>query len=98
MPSIKSNLSAPNTFTEPLALRSHEQASVSVAGTFSALVVLQRRFGSGAWQAVPSPDGTTGWSAPTEQTYEADESCSIRLGIPTGGFTNGTAVCRLGKG
>jgi gamma-glutamyltranspeptidase len=98
MPTVKSSLNAQNTFTKPLALRSRERASVSVSGVFDALVTLQRRFGSGAWRDVQNPDSSVGFTTPTEMTYEADESCEMQLGIKTGNYVSGTAVCRLGKG
>jgi len=96
--SVTASVTAQNSFTDPLPLSAGDKASVSVSGTFNTLVTLQRRFGAGAWADIPNPDGSFGFAGPTQQTYEADESCELRLGVKTGDFTSGTVECRLGKG
>lgn len=101
--SLSSNVStleiaAENTFTRQLVVHAGEVVSVSVAGSFDATVVLYRMLDGSSWRAVPNSDGTVGWTAPTEQVYDADEACLLRLGIPAGDYVSGTASCRLGKG
>lgn len=90
---------AENTFTDGLSLQAGEVASLSISGTFVADVELQRQLpGQDGWNTVQRPDGTSVFDAPHEGSYIADERCLIRLGVPTGSYTSGTAVCRVGKG
>jgi hypothetical protein len=92
-------IDAEDTFTAPLLVNQGELVAISVAGTVDALVVLQRRFGADDdWRDVPSPDGTFGWSAPTEQTYQADAAGQLRIGVKEGDFGSGEVAVRLGKG
>lgn len=88
---------AENVWTREIAVEGGASISVSVAGTFDATVVLQRMLDGANWRSVPNADGTVGWTGPTEQVYDADESCRLRLGIPIGNYVSGTAICRLGR-
>lgn len=99
-PEVQSaSVDAENEFTEGLTLKAGEVASISISGTFVADVELQRQLpGQTSWNTVQRPDGTSVFDAPHEGSYTADERCSIRLGVPTGSYTSGTAVCRVGKG
>jgi len=92
-------ITAQNTFSEALPLQSGEKCSISISGTFSATVSLQRRFdgADGSWNDVATPEGDAGWTVPVESTYEADENCEVRLGVKTSNYTSGTANVRLGK-
>ena len=93
------SVDAENEFTEALTLKAGETASISISGTFVADVELQRQLpGQSSWNTVQRPDGTSVFDAPYEGSYKADERCDIRLGVPTGSYTSGTAVCRLGRG
>lgn len=89
---VSASVAAQNTFTNLLTVSKNELISVSISGTFSATVSLQRSF-----------DGGTTWfdvfqsTTPAQKTYQADETCKIRLGVKTGDYTSGTAVCRLGQ-
>lgn len=87
-----------NQYSHILSVDAGERVSVSVSGKFDATVTVERMLDSINWRAVPNQDGTVGWTAPTEQTYEADEACFLRIGIATGAFSSGEAICRLGKG
>lgn len=67
--------------------------NVSVSGTFTATVVLQRSFDRGVtWHTYASYTTVT-------ETYIEDKEVGVlyRIGIPTS-YTSGTAVCRLGVG
>jgi hypothetical protein len=81
---------AQNIFSPALPVPSKTAVSVSVSGTFVGTVTLQRRFDGGAWH-----DHST-WTAIAETTYDVDEGGELRIGIKTGGYTSGTAVCRIG--
>lgn len=85
------SITAQNTFTNVMPVRVGLRASVSVSGTFVATVTLQRKLDGTNWRDVES------WSGEIETTYVVDEPCDLRLGVKTGDFTSGTAVCRLGK-
>jgi hypothetical protein len=66
--------------------------SVSLSGTFTATIWLQRSFDSGAtWLDVES------YTVPVEKNGEAAERQQVRLFCKTGGYTNGTAVCRVSQ-
>lgn len=66
--------------------------NVSVQGTFTATIFLQR-----------SCDGGTTWfdmesyTIPAEKVGETGEHLHVRLFCKTGGYTSGTAACRLGQ-
>lgn len=90
--SVAASITAQNTFTKLLSINANERASVSISGTFVGTVTLQRRLDGANWRDV-NP-----WTSPDDPTYVADESGDIRLGIKTGDYTSGTAVCRLGIG
>ena len=70
--------------------------SISISGTFSATVTLQRMLDGSNWRNVPLPDSSAGWTAPTEMTYLPDEPGYLRLGVLSGNYSSGGAVCRLG--
>lgn len=97
MPHRTLTISAENTFTSFIVLRGGDTASISVSGSFSGTVVLQRSFdGLTAYRDVANPDGTVGWTSPIETSYFADESSYLRIGIKTGGFVSGNATVRIG--
>lgn len=94
--SVQVSAGAQNTWTDPLLVEPGARVSVSVSGTFTATVSLQRRLDGANWRTVaPAEDPIT---APTELSYVADEGCELRIGIATGDYGDGAAVCRLGKG
>ena len=94
--SVRNNVSvtitAQNQFSPALLIQKGESASISVSATaMVANVRLQRNLDGTNWRNVEV------FTAATEQTYVADESCEIRIGCPTGDFTSATAlVARLG--
>lgn len=95
---VNAALSGAGSWSDPLIVNSGELVSVSVGGSFDATVVVQRQVDGMNWRSVPNSDGSVGWTGPTEQTYEADEGCWLRIGIDTGDYVSGTAQVRLGKG
>ena len=85
------SITAQNTFTEPVQLDARKKAAISISGTFTATVVVQRRLNGSNWRDVQSFTGET------EQSYEADVGQEIRVGVKTGGFTSGTVVALISK-
>lgn len=91
---VTRTITAENQFSDALTLRVGEKASISINSTaISATLHVQRTFDGGTtWLDVKS------YTANAQETYEADEPCSIRIGCKTGNFTSQTAlVVRLGK-
>lgn len=66
--------------------------AVSISGTFTGTVSLQRRLDGTNWRTVQT------WTAATEATYLGDVACALRLGFDTSGYGSGTATCRLQAG
>lgn len=67
--------------------------NLSIAGTFSGTVTLQRRFGQyGDWRAVET------YTSETEtRLVDTERIVQYRLGIDDGDYSSGTANCRLGS-
>jgi hypothetical protein len=87
MAKVTASLSAQNTFTSSLDLVGH--FNLSISGTFSATVTVQRSFDNTNWFDVDT------FTSPIE-TYGFDPSqCYYRAGIKTGAYTSGTAVISL---
>lgn len=85
-------ISAQNIFTPSILLEKRERLSVSVSGTFDATITLQRQLDAVNWRDIMS------WSGAVELSYIGDEGQDIRIGIRTGDYVSGTALCRIGKG
>lgn len=90
------SVSAQNTFTDPVLVTGTGGAralGVVVTGTFSATVTLQRSVGAiGSWVDVTTYSTTQS----TTLTDNLDnQTIYYRLGVKTGGYTSGTAVCTL---
>lgn len=62
---------------------------ISISGTFSGTVSLQRRFDGANWRTVQT------WTAEAEATYMADAGCELRLGFATGGYGSGSVAACL---
>lgn len=92
------DITAENSFTNALEITG--EFNLSIYGTFSATVTLQRSFDAGTtWHDVNS------WTAPFEgvDTEPALRDYGVtpvvaqyRVGVKTGGYTSGTANVRLG--
>lgn len=90
---VSANISAQNTFTEEIVPRKGSPMNMSVSGTWAGTVTLQRSFNAGAtWVDVAS------YTANTELMVESiEDKVWWRLGIKSGNYGNGTAVCRLSQ-
>ena len=84
----EATLTAENTWTDP---KTHEgYLNLSISGTFSATVTVQRSYDGSTWH-----DIDTFTSAAEEVGFEP-ESIWYRAGIKTGDYTSGTVEIRLG--
>jgi hypothetical protein len=82
-------IGAENTFTD--AVRLGGNFNISIQGTFSATVFVQRSYDNSNWYDVDS------FTSATEQTGFEPEYIWYRLGVKTGGYTSGTANVRIGQ-
>lgn len=94
---VTSSISAQNTFTNSIRVTgvgSSRSFTVNISGTWTATVVLQRSIGEeGNWE-----DTGTSYTINTVVAFSDGLDNQIvfyRLGIKTGGYTSGTAVCSL---
>ncbi len=83
------DISAANTFTDPVLVQGNETFDISVSGTFVATVVLQRSKDGASWLEVET------FTEPAQKTGVAGSAWLYRLGIPTGGYTSGTATVAI---
>ena len=80
-------IGAENTFTDAVQLTGN--FNISISGTFSATVTVQRSFDNSTWHDVDS------FTAATQQTGFEPEVVWYRAGVKTGGYTSGTANVRV---
>lgn len=85
---VTKSITAQNTFTDPVQLTGH--FNLSISGTFSATVTVQRSTDNSTWRDVDS------FTAATEEVGYEPEVMWYRAGVKTGGFTSGTVDVRLG--
>lgn len=81
--------------TSVLMLQKNDVASISISGTWTGTIQLQRKLGvQTTFQGVPDGNGDY-FTENAERTYIADEACEIILKATA--TMTGSAVCRLGK-
>ncbi len=88
---VIASITAQNTFTDAVQLNAGQKAAISISGTFSATVTVQRRLDGSNWRDVES------FTSAVEKTFSADSGCEIRAGVKTGGYSSGTAILLIGK-
>ena len=91
--SSAASLTAQNTWnnSDGIEVDPRRPFNVSVSGTFSATVTLQRSFDAGlTWL-----DVWTTTEAAEELVDSVGSAVLWRLGVKTGGFTSGTAAVRI---
>lgn len=86
---VSASIAAQNTFTD--AVRLGKDFNISIQGTFSATVTVQRSYDNTNWYDVES------FSAATEKIGFEPEYIWYRIGVKTGAYTSGTAVVRIGQ-
>lgn len=88
MANVTAAITAQNTFTDKFQVVGH--FNLSISGTFSATVTVQRSFDNGStWLDVDT------FTAPYEGVGHDAEDLFYRVGVKTGEFTSGTANVRL---
>lgn len=85
---VTKSITAQNTFTDPVQLTGN--FNLSISGTFSATVTVQRSTDNSTWRDVDT------FTAPSEDVGYEPEVMWYRAGVKTGAFTSGTADVRLG--
>lgn len=90
---VTASVTAQNTFTEATEFDMRRPFNVSIEGTWSATVLLQRSFDGGTtWYTVGS------YTSVQELLVDTTESGVLwRCGVATGGFTSGTVAIRLSQ-
>lgn len=88
---VSASVTAQNSFTDLVQMDAKQKAAISISGTFSATVTVQRRLDGTNWRDVQN------FSSPTEQTYEAECGQELRVGVKTGNFTSGTVTIIISK-
>lgn len=88
-------LSAQNTFTDWLSLKKGDRYTVSVVISVTATVTLQRTFDDVI--TIKDVKAYVDAAGSAEEDGICAEDQQIRLGIKTGDFGSGTAICRVGK-
>ncbi|MDX0270891.1 hypothetical protein GOC13_24395 [Sinorhizobium meliloti] len=79
------NISAANTFTDPVLVQGENTFDISIRGTFAATVFVQRSKDGVTWLDVES------FTAPVEKSGRSGSAWYYRAGVKTGGYTSGTA-------
>ncbi|MEY9719265.1 hypothetical protein ABIA22_001755 [Sinorhizobium fredii] len=83
------NISTSNVFTDPVLVQAEETFDISISGTFSATVVVERSKDLAAWRVVET------FTAPVEKSGRGGSAWYYRVGVPSGGYTSGTVVAEL---
>lgn len=87
MPATTKTLSAQNTFTDSIYIIGN--FNLSISGTFSATVTVQRSTDDTNWRDVDT------FVAPAEQVGYDPIKGYYRAGIKTGGYTSGSATIQM---
>ncbi len=83
-------ISAENTFSD--AVRCRGYFNISIYGTFSATITVQRSFDDGStWLDVDD------FTAASESVGLEAEIAKYRIGVKTGNYTSGTVNVRIGE-
>lgn len=90
---VTASITAQNSFTEAAEFDYRRPFNVSISGSWSATVVLQRSFDGGTtWFTVGS------YTSNQELVVDTVEPGVLwRCGVLTGGFTSGTVAIRLSQ-
>lgn len=82
-------ITAADTYTDPCRLEGY--FNVSIGGTFSATVTVQRSVDAVTWVDVDT------WTAPAEDYGFEPENMYYRIGVKSGAFTSGSVTVRIGR-
>ena len=89
---VEAEIDADGEWTAVMTVWPGVLVAVSISGTWSGTIKLQRRFDGANWRDVQT------WTGSVEATYLADAGAEIRLGFDASGFGSGAAVVRLQVG
>jgi hypothetical protein len=84
---VTRSITAENQFTDAIKLTG--LFDLSISGTFTATVTVQRSYDNSTWRDVDT------FTAPVEMTGTQGEIAWYRAGAKTGGFTTGPVVVTL---
>lgn len=87
---VTAAISAQNTYTDSISF-GPGYFSLSIWGTFSASVVVQRTFDGTTWLDVAT------FTEPTEEGGYEPTGAVYRAGVKTGAFTSGTVNVRISQ-
>lgn len=87
MPRTSVSAAAENTWSDPIRIMG--SFNLSISGTFSATVTVQRSEDGTTWRNVDT------WTAPSEEVGYDPILNYYRVGVATGGYTSGTAVASM---
>jgi hypothetical protein len=87
MPRTSVSAAAENTWSDPIRIVG--SFNLSISGTFSATVTVQRSEDGTTWRNVDT------WTAPSEEVGYDPILNYYRVGVATGGYTSGTAVASM---
>ncbi len=86
---VEKAVGAQNTFSDPVTVGGNKKLTLSISGTFSATVVLQRKRPGGSYVDIASYTGVA------EKIIESCGNWVYRAGVKTGGYSSGTANIAL---
>ena len=84
------SISAEDTFTDWVLFTSGTYVDLSISGTFSATVTLQRKF-----EKYGSPLDVDTFTSSAEKDFYVAATAYYRVGIKTGDYTSGTANVKM---
>lgn len=84
---VTASIGAQNTFSDSIRLTG--LFDLSISGTFSGTVTVQRSYDNSTWRDVDN------FTTPVEMTGTQGEIAWYRVGIKTGNYTSGTAVVSI---
>lgn len=91
---ITASISAQNTFSGIINLGSASGAVLTLSGTWTATVTLQRQDNNGNWIDITDNNGNVVaiTSDGTYTVFEPTSTAKYRFGVKTGNYTSGTVV------
>lgn len=96
---VEIDVTAENQFSDEIRVTgvdANRIFTITITGTWSATVVLQRSIGeTGSWVDVAGASYTTNQAGVSFDDGLDNQIIYYRIGVKTGGFTSGTAACSL---
>jgi hypothetical protein len=83
------NISTDDTFTTPRLIQGRNKFDISISGTFSGTVTLQRSKDKAVWVDVET------YTTPVEKTGEAATAWFYRIGVKAGDHISGVVAAAI---